>query len=81
MLFIGDSGHRTAGDAGQVRHAAGLRRPSGTAGRAPIAVLPDYSVDVLGDRLYMIAAPNLYPAQAIRTLIDFLKSRVKIAGK
>ena len=46
-----------------------------------IAVLPDYTADVLGNRLYMITAPNLYPTQAIRTLIEFLKSRVKIVTK
>lgn len=43
-----------------------------------LAAMPDYTVEGLGNRLYLITAPNLYPTQAARTLIEYLKSRVEI---
>jgi DNA-binding transcriptional LysR family regulator len=41
-----------------------------------VPVLPKYTVDVWGDRLFMITAPNLYPTLAARSLIEFLKVQV-----
>ncbi len=39
-------------------------------------VLPDHAVDTVGDKLYMITAPNRYPTMAARTLMEFLKESV-----
>lgn len=43
-----------------------------------LAVLPDYLIEGLGNRLFMITMPNRYPTQAVRTLIEFLQARVQI---
>jgi DNA-binding transcriptional LysR family regulator len=42
-----------------------------------VRVLPQYLVDVWGDRLYLITTPNLYPTLAARSLIEFLRVEVK----
>jgi DNA-binding transcriptional LysR family regulator len=41
-----------------------------------VRMLADYGVDVWGDRLFLITAPNLYPTLAARSLIEFLKTRI-----
>ena len=41
-----------------------------------LRVLPAHRVDVWGDRLFMITAPNRYPTLAARSLIDFMKRRI-----
>ena len=41
-----------------------------------LRVLPEYSVDVWGDKLFMITAPNLYPTLAARSLMEFMKARI-----
>jgi DNA-binding transcriptional LysR family regulator len=41
-----------------------------------VRMLPEHGVDVWGDRLFLITAPNLYPTTAARSLIDFLKTRI-----
>jgi len=41
-----------------------------------VRMLPEHGVDVWGDRLFLITAPNLYPTLAARSLIEFLKTRI-----
>jgi len=43
------------------------------------ALLPGYRFDVerLGDRLYLITLPNLYPTLAARALIEYLQQRLR----
>jgi DNA-binding transcriptional LysR family regulator len=41
-----------------------------------VRVLPEHTVDVWGDTLFMITAPNLYPTVAARSLMEFLKTRI-----
>lgn len=44
--------------------------------RKLIEVLPAYSVDVWGDCLYLITAPDRHPTLAARSVVDFLKTEV-----
>jgi DNA-binding transcriptional LysR family regulator len=42
-----------------------------------LVLLPDYTVDMQSDKLFMITAPNRYPTVATRALVEFLKARVQ----
>jgi DNA-binding transcriptional LysR family regulator len=41
-----------------------------------VRMLAEHGVDVWGDRLFLITAPNLYPTLAARSLVEFLKTRI-----
>lgn len=43
---------------------------------ALVRALPEHSVDVWGNRLFLITAPNLHPTLAARSLIEFMKLEV-----
>jgi DNA-binding transcriptional LysR family regulator len=42
-----------------------------------LVLLPDYTVDMQSDKLFMITAPNRYPTVATRALVEFLKAKVQ----
>jgi hypothetical protein len=51
------------------------RRGLWTIGR--IDNIPGHEIDTDGDKFYMITAPNRYPTVATRTLMEFLKARIR----
>lgn len=48
--------------------------------RKLLKVLPAYTADVWGDRLYLITAPSRYPTLAARSVMEFLKEEIPRLG-